>query len=65
MACYLVYRSAKPHDLNSKPINYTRVTGTTYVDPVIEPGKYYYAVRAISASGASSDLSIELPIEVK
>ena len=65
VACYLVYRSSKAHDRDAKPINYTRVTGTTYIDPDVEPGVYYYATRAVSATGARSALSDEVRVEVR
>jgi hypothetical protein len=62
---YMVYRSAKPHDLNAKPINPTRVAGTTYVDLDVESGKvYYYVTRAVSASGAVSGPSNEIRVEI-
>jgi hypothetical protein len=62
---YMVYRSAKPHDLNAKPINRTRVAGTTYVDLDVESGKvYYYATRAVSAGGAVSGPSNEIRVEI-
>jgi hypothetical protein len=62
---YIVYRSTKPHDSDAKPINVIRVSGTTFVDSDVEPGKtYYYVTRAVSASGALSGPSNEARAEI-
>jgi hypothetical protein len=62
---YIVYRSAKPHDRKAHPINYTQVTGTTFVDSHVSPGKvYYYVTRAVSARGALSAPSNEVQVKI-
>jgi hypothetical protein len=57
---YIVYRSTIPHDPKAVPINSTQVTGTTFIDRHVEPGKaYYYVTRAVNARGVLSPPSNE------
>lgn len=57
---YVVYRSTVPNDPKPMPINSTQVTGTTFVDSNVEPGKvYYYVTRAVNARGILSPPSNE------
>ena len=62
---YIVYRSTRPHDPQSVPINSTRVIDARFIDHDVEPGKvYYYVTRAVSASGALSAPSNEVRAEI-
>lgn len=63
---YIVYRSLKSHDRDALPINFARITGTSYSDRNVEPGKtYYYTTRAVDAigrvSGPSNEVRVEIP----
>jgi len=65
ITCYLIYRTADYFDPKSPPIiGVTRAPDTTYVDLHVEPESYHYAVLAVSAAGAKSDFSKELPVQV-
>lgn len=57
---YIVYRSTVPNDPKPMPINSIQITGTTFIDRHVEPGKvYYYVTRAVNASGTLSPPSNE------
>jgi hypothetical protein len=62
---YIVYRSTKSHDRNALPINFVRITGTTFSDCNVEPGKtYYYTARAVDAIGRTSVPSNEVRVKI-
>lgn len=62
---YIVYRSSKSHDRNALPINYSRITGTTFSDCNVEAGKtYYYTTRAVDATGRISGPSNEVRVKI-
>jgi len=62
---YIVYRSAKSHDRNALPVNYTRITGTTFSDCSVEAGKtYYYTARAVDTIGRTSLPSNEVRVQI-
>lgn len=64
IACYLVYRSFNSSVPRNEPIGVTRVPDTTYSDFHVQPGNYYYVVRAVSRTGAKSGFSKVLPVAV-
>jgi len=62
---YFVYRSMRSHDRKAKAINSLPAPDTTCVDRRVKSGKtYYYAVRAVSASGVVSRSSKEIKVHV-
>jgi hypothetical protein len=63
---YIVYRSLKAHDRNAMPINFERITGTSFSDRNVEAGQsYYYTTRAADAigriSGPSNEVRVKIP----
>jgi len=59
-AGYCIYRGVKHKDTSPTLVNSTPFPGTTCTDDVVENGKkYYYVVRAISATGITSIISHE------
>lgn len=62
---YIVYRSTKSHDRNPMPINFARITGTSFTDCNVETGKtYYYTARAVDAIGRTSGPSNEVRVKI-
>lgn len=61
---YIVYRSAKSHR-RIAPINYVRITGSTFSDCNVETGKaYYYTARGLTRSGGLAGLSNEVSVKI-
>src|SRR5580704_17003345 len=62
---YCIYRGLKQKDPSPVLLNNTPFPGTRCADDlVVNDGKYYYVVRAISANGVTSIVSNEAPAKI-
>jgi len=63
--CYVVYRDVNSFDEKvAVPIGVTYAPATTLVDLRVEPGNYFYAVKAVSQHEQESRFSQVLPVQV-
>lgn len=63
--CYVVYRGLNSFDEKAIPVGVTYAPETTHVDLRVEPGKYFYAVKAVSQHEQESKFSEALPVKVR
>jgi len=64
--CYVVYRNVNSFDEKTViPIGVTYAPKTTLVDLRVEPGSYFYAVKAVSQHQLESKFSEVLPVQVR
>ncbi len=61
---YNLYRSTTSHDPNPRRINSAPCKGTTYTDPVVAPGTYFYVTRGVTTKGVESASSNEVKVVV-
>jgi hypothetical protein len=64
--CYVVYRGVDSFDEKAAvPIGVAYAPQTTLVDLRVDPGSYFYAVKAVSQHEQQSRFSEVLPVQVR
>jgi len=63
--CYVVYRGVNSFNEKAVPLGVTYAPQTTHIDLRVEPGHYFYAVKAVSEHEMESKFSEVLPVEVR